>query len=330
MKYDTLAIKLKDSSEIIECQKRLFDIGCIWQSGNSDILYSSRNNIIIFVKIKSKILTMSSIDDFYLFIDSYNSSSTIGKYLVLYFIEWDKIFTIIKNNGIVIPTYKPKKVKRTFEKLNESFDFYHNNDDLSDLGLNYSIGEYVILKPDVLKIYLDYIDGIFSESQYTMDKISKQIGKKLKIKGIAQHTSTGKIFLELIDEDNITIYISINSVTKKPYYTKKKKNKRIIESLFSDESDFRVWCNTTEKSIEFEQLLYDWGWKWNSDFNDRINVNVPMTFLFFFDIEKFDAYFHKISDGLDLLKYPEDLSKIYHRFNKIPIYKPKDKNKRIL
>jgi len=331
MKYDTIIIKLKDSSEIIECQKKLFDIGFLWRSGTSNILYSDRNNIVIYVNISNKKLSRGNI----LELDSYIENGDIlylnvGKYIILDYNEWDKIYTIIRNNGLLPPSYRPKKIKRTFEKLNEGFDFYRNNDDISDLNLKYSIGEYVILKPDALKIHLEYINGIFGESQNTIDKISKQIGKKLKIKEIARHIFTDKFFLELTDENNITIYISINSVTKKPYYTKKKTNKRIIESLFSGESDFRVWCNTTEKSIKFEQLLYDWGWKWKSSFNIRFNVNDPMTFLFFFDIEKFDSYSFEKSDGLDLLKYPEDLSKIFNKFNKSPIYEPKNKNKRIL
>ena len=110
----------------------------------------------------------------------------------------------------------------------------------------------------------------------------------------------------------------------KPIYKPKGVNKRLLEStLFDDESTFRVWCDTTEKAKEFEQLLYDWGWKWDTFDNIRISVNSKLTFLFFFDRKKFDAYSYKIDDGLELLLYPDDYSIILNKFNKSPKYIPK-------
>ena len=117
--------------------------------------------------------------------------------------------------------------------------------------------------------------------------------------------------------------------TIKPSY----KPREILRESYYDQNylPFVVWCDSKEKSNEFEKFLHKNDWFWGPDKQEwlsRTYINEPQTFVHFnFKNKTFDSYSGvKQFTNFKQFTYPNDLEKIKSYIihgTDIPSYKPR-------
>jgi hypothetical protein len=184
--------------------------------------------------------------------------------------DWNRVKNILlKGSDIIEPSYKPRKIDRTIESLNES-TYYSENDQLPlDNMPKYKIGEMVKLKENAY-------DLMESDSRWTIHPNQREFLKNYKGEPIK---ITEKFFTDSdtsdIDKKNIWwsrmsyrfdgVWILdelIQPPITTPNYSPRRFH-RTVEGLDSRFIPMSIYCGTNESTLNCEKYLHDLGWSYN-------------------------------------------------------------------
>ena len=246
---------------------------------------------------------------------------------------------------LILPSYKPRNIKRTLESvnsdnkydtivikvLNESENEIIQNN-LFKEGFRWITGTH-LLPLDDYPVYLFVCDD--SSITYMNDSTMKQYGglsNYIKIRGY----NIDKVLTTLIHYSNISNIRFIFKNGNTPSY-KPKNISRLIESVEDGYLPYRIWCDDSKKTLDFEEFLHSMGYLWadNSKYIlkrrfRRYGESNPHTFCHInFDKKTFDSYgeYYPGHDGDKIYKYPEDesiIKAILSTGKNIPSYKPRN------
>jgi hypothetical protein len=192
----------------------------------------------LFINLRDKSTTfINYADKELLYVDESDPGYILGGvYKRKYYIkDLDIIRKILETQKIIdSPTYEPRKIERTIENLNESFEFITTEERLRNWPSkpNFQFGQKVTLKKNAVEIHLSKIEGRYSETADMIDWMREYFGRILTVTGFVNDPNWKNLWVvDCRDEFGSNHYIQQDAlISYYPSYAPRKID-RTTESI---------------------------------------------------------------------------------------------------
>jgi hypothetical protein len=244
----------------------------------------------VFINLKEKSSSFVNYSDRD-FLDAEESSPKYildNVYKRRYTINDLEVITKILESGKIIdvPSYKPRKIERTLENLNESFEFVSTEERLKNWPSkpNFQFGQMVTLKKNAVEIHLSKINGRYNETVDMIDWLKEYIGRMLIVTGFVNDPNWNNLWIvDCRDEFGSNHYVQQDALTSYyPSYAPRKidRTTESVENKYYNQVIFKT-NNSEEYLYVLNYLFNNTSIAWfGSDRNLRQVTNDYPVYLF--------------------------------------------------